>query len=352
MQSVYKTASRCALALLAGMACIWSNPATSQANPRNLKPVGKDLVTPGFASPQVKVQYPNNVEALFDITYATVTGYRPLLLDLYHVPGATPKPAIVFVHGGSFVAGSPRYSSSPVFGEMDGFMAYVASRGYVVAAISYRFAYEAKWPAQLQDVKTAVRWLRANAASYGIDQQHIAVWGESAGGGVASMAGVTCGVAEFEGIEAGNADQSSCVQAAIDWYGVSDMSQLDSQAPANTTLIHNSPDSSQSRVLGCVLHYECPASVVAKANPIAYIDAKDSNVSFLIQHGDDDRAVSWKQGQIFYDALRAKGIPAKFDLIPGGDHYFTGVNKDQAKQILDSLFSFLDGNLKQDAKQR
>ena len=123
------------------------------------------------------------------------------------------------------------------------------------------------------------------------------------------------------------------------------MNQLDAQAPANATLIHNSPDSSQSKVLGCVLHYECPASVVTRANPIAYVGPKTSSAAFLIMHGDDDKAVSWKQSQILYDALKAKGLPATLKIIPGVDHYFTGATPEQAKAILDDLVGFLQASL-------
>jgi acetyl esterase/lipase len=293
--------------------------------------------------PVLKAEYPNGVEALFDLTYAQIPGYRQLTLDLYRLPNATPKPAIVFVHGGSFLNGSPR-ASTPLWGGTDGLMAYIAAQGLVAVPITYRLSSEAKWPAQLEDTKAAIRWLRANASKYGIDPAHIGVWGESAGGGVASMAGTTCGVSEFDG-DGGNLDQSSCVQASIVWYGVSDMNQLDAQAPANTTLIHNSPDSSQSKVLGCVLHYECPANVVARANPIAYVGPKTSSATFLIMHGDDDKAVSWKQSQILYDALKAKGINATLTIVPGVDHYFVGSSPEQAKRILDEVVSFLQHSL-------
>lgn len=306
-------------------------------------PVGKPFLGPGVAFPILKGEYPNGVEALFDLTYAQISGYRQLTLDLYRVPTAGPKPAVVFVHGGSFLNGSPR-ANTPLWGGTDGLMAYIAAQGFVAVPITYRFSGEAKWPAQLEDTKAAIRWLRANASKYGIDAEHIGVWGESAGAGVASMAGTTCGVSEFEET-GGNPDQSSCVQAAVVWYGVSDMNQLDAQAPANATLIHNSPDSSQSKVLGCVLHYECPASVVTRANPIAYVGPKTSSAAFLIMHGDDDKAVSWKQSQILYDALKAKGVPATLKIIPGVDHYFTGATPEQAKAILDDLVGFLQASL-------
>jgi acetyl esterase/lipase len=316
---------------------------TGPASGYSLPAVGKPFLGPSMSFPVLKAQYPNGVEALFDLTYAQIPGYRQLTLDLYRLPNAAPKPAVVFVHGGSFLNGGPR-ANTPLWGGTDGLMAYIAAQGFVAVPITYRFSGEAKWPAQLEDTKAAIRWLRANASKYGIDPEHIGVWGESAGAGVASMAGTTCGVSDFEE-SGGNPDQSSCVQASVVWYGVSDMNQLDAQAPANTTLIHNSPDSSQSKVLGCVLHYECPASVVAKANPIAYIGPKTSSAAFLIMHGDDDKAVSWKQSQILYDALKAKGVPATLKIIPGVDHYFVGSTPEQAKAILEDLVGFLKANL-------
>jgi dipeptidyl aminopeptidase/acylaminoacyl peptidase len=84
---------------------------------------------------------------------------------------------------------------------------------------------------------------------------------------------------------------------------------------------------------------------VARANPIAYIGLKSSSAAFLIMHGDDDKAVSWKQSQILYDALKAKGVDATLTIIPGVDHYFVGSTPTQAKQILDEVVSFLKRSL-------
>jgi acetyl esterase/lipase len=327
MQQTFRNISfRSAVSLLCG--CVWL---FAQAQP-----------APKPAPPQAKVQYPDNVEALVDVTYTTLPGYRPLKLDLYRVPGGAPKPAIVYVHGGGFEAGHPRMNS--LWGTLDNLMAQIAARGYVVAAVSYRLSSEAKFPAQLEDVKGAIRWVRANAANYGIDPERVAIWGESVGGSVAALVGTTCGMQELEG-RGGNAGESSCVRAAVDWYGVTDMALLDKQAPPNATLIHNSPDSTQSKVLGCVLHYQCPASVVAKANPISYIDPSDVKVSFLILHGDADTVVAWQQSRIFYGALRAKQIEAKLEILPGVNHNFAGATPQQAQHILDITFGFLTEKL-------
>jgi acetyl esterase/lipase len=304
--------------------------------------IGQQFLGVTIPTPQLKAQYPNNVEGLFYIPYRSISGFRTMTLDVYRTPGATARPALVWVHGGRLLSGGPR-EPHPMWGTQDGFLAYIASRGYVTVGITYRFGNEAKWPAQLQDTKAAIRFLRANAARFGIDPNHIGVMGESAGGGVAAMAGTTCGVTEFD--DGDNLDQSSCVQAVIDWYGVSDMNQLDSMAPANATLIHNGPDSSQSIVLGCSLHYTCTADVVKRANPIAYIDSKTLGTKFLIMHGDDDRAVSWKQAQLLHDALRAKNVPSTLNIVPGVDHYFGRATAEQAKMILDTLMNFLAESL-------
>jgi acetyl esterase/lipase len=231
---------------------------------------------------------------------------------------------------------------------MDKLMAQIAARGYVVLVPNYRLSAEAKFPAQLEDSKTAIRWARANAAKYGIDPQRVAIWGESVGGSIAALVGTTCGVSTLEG--QGNNDQSSCVQAAVDWYGVTDMAQLDAQAPPNAMIKHNSPDSTQSQVLGCVLH-ECPQEVVQKANPIAYVDASDANVPFLIAHGGDDTAVSPKQSQILYDALRAKAVSAKLEIVQGTGHGFQGASPEQLKSVLDMTFNFLASSVGYAKKQ-
>jgi len=336
-------AVRCAALLLTSTLAVAAQPvSTPLPDPTAVKPGQR------ASSTQARVQYPDRVEGLFDLTYATLPGYRPLDLDLFRVPNSTPKPLVVFVHGGGYESGNRR-AVSAVWGDMDKLMAQVAAHGYVVAAISYRLSSEAKFPAQLDDAKTAIRWLRANAGQYGIDSRRVAIWGESVGGSLAALVGTSCGVRDLEG-RGPNSDQSSCVQAVIDWYGATDMSQMDAQAPPNAKLIHNSPDSNQSKVLGCVLHFECPASIVNRANPLAYIDASDVNVQFLILHGDSDTAVSYKQSQILYDALRSVGVPAQFELLPGVNHNFEHATPEQARHIMDVSYRFLAEALGENTK--
>jgi acetyl esterase/lipase len=315
--------------------------------------------------PAIKVQYPGNVEATFDLTYAVVPGARALTLDIYRTPNAGPKPAIIFVHGGSYIGGDPRNDSNPIFGEIDAFMAYVASHGYVVIPVAYRLADEAKWPAQLEDVKAAIRWVRAHADIYGVDPQRIAVWGESSGGHISAMVGATCGVKEFDKQENrgiyGNsypalqdqfASQSSCVQAAVAWHATTDFARLDAQREPFAKLVHNTPVSSQSRVLGCTLGTTCDADTVQRASVLHYVaEGGAANTAFLLQAGSADEATPWQQSQSLYDALRAKGIPAQLEIIKGANHYFNGATKEQAKQVLDTFFAFLDKTVGQPSKR-
>lgn len=286
---------------------------------------------------QAKVDFQNGVTGLMDVTYATVSGYRPLKLDLYYQANDNkPKPAVVWIHGGGWAGGNPRIGVA-VLGTSDKVLSTLAARGYVTAAVSYRLSGEAKFPAAMQDVKAAIRFLRANAAKYHIDAQRIAVWGESAGGHLAALAGTSCGVKELEG-RGGNAEQSSCVQAAIDFYGPTDFGMMDAQSPPNG-IRHGVPDSPESKFLGCSLP-QCPAQTIKLANPMTYIGNKTP--PFLIMHGDADVSVPPKQSQMLYEALKAKGVKAKLEMVPGVAHVFMGASEAQAKEILKKVNEFLD----------
>jgi acetyl esterase/lipase len=305
--------------------------------------------TPGAARPQPalgnitssvqpKVLYPNKVEGLFDITYETLPGFRPLKLDLYRMTGAqTARPAVIFLHGGGFAVGSPRMVS-PVFGEMDQVLARLAAHGYVVVGATYRFSSEVRFPGPVEDVKAAVRWLRANAAKYGVDTKRIALWGESAGAYEAVLVGTSCKAEALEG-KGGNADQSSCVQAVVDWFGPTDLSQMDTQAPPDSRIKHNGADSPESKLLGCALP-QCPKELLQEANPLTYITA--STPPFLIMHGDIDTAVPLQQSQMLKDALHAKGVAATLIVVPQVNHGFAGASAAQGQTILDQVFHFLD----------
>jgi acetyl esterase/lipase len=141
------------------------------------------------------IVFPGGVMVTPDLIYGQIDGFRPLTLDLYQIPPKpkeTPRPAILFVHGGLWTKGDARHASG--FDDLPGMLASLAAKDYVVASVNYRLAGEAHFPAAVQDVKSAVRWLRTHASEYDIDTTRVMVWGAEAGGQIASLAGTSCGV--------------------------------------------------------------------------------------------------------------------------------------------------------------
>ena len=202
---------------------------------------------------------------------------------------------------------------------------WFTARGYAVAGVSVRSSAQARFPAQLYDVKAAIRWLRANAGQYGLDPQRFAVVGDSSGGWVASMAAVTGDVNALEG-DVGVQGTSSAVQAAVDLFGPTDLLSMDRQmaeggcaamaAAFASPACHNDPSSPESRLVGCPIQ-ACP-DAAAKANPLRYVDGDDPPM--LIVHGADDPYVPIGQSRLLYDALRSECVPATLLTVAGAGH--------------------------------
>src|ERR1700722_8460459 len=143
------------------------------------------------------VSFPGGIVGFHGIEFANLVGYRPIELDLYRSAQPGPKlPLVIWVHGGGWNRGDARVSGA--YKDWPAVLASLAARGYVVAAIDYRLSSEAPFPAALQDVKAAVRFLRAHADQYRIDPERAFVWGASAGAQLATLGATACGVAEFE----------------------------------------------------------------------------------------------------------------------------------------------------------
>jgi acetyl esterase/lipase len=300
---------------------------------------GEDDAASGY-TPTPPVVYPGGVRSLRDVTFAEPLGFRPLTMDLYLPPdGGPPKPVVVFIHGGAWRSRTARDGGA--FRDFPAVLASVAARNYVVASVNYRFSGEARFPAAVQDVALAIRWLRMHSAHFGIDTNRFVAWGSSAGGQIAALLGTACGAPAFEPPAppaAGSPLPSVCVQGVIDWYGLVDL-ESDGRDLGKSAV----PDYVKA-YLGCELA-QCPAGWARSASPFPYIDPKDP--PFLIQHGAADITVSPSQSKRLYAALRAAGVPAELVIYPGVAHGFSkvpGGGPDAAinKQALDKVFEYLD----------
>jgi acetyl esterase/lipase len=291
--------------------------------------------------PERRIAFPNGVNGLPDLTYSTVTGFRPLTLDLY-LPAAQVSggaPVIIYVHGGGWTSGHTRHSGA--FENWPGVLASLAGRGYVVASLNYRLSGEAPFPAAEQDVKSAVRWLRANAVRFGIDKRRIGIWGGSAGGQLAALAGTSCGVQALEPLvaDAKPPAESECVQAVVAWYGVFDFTPLASNGTAPPPV---------ARYLDCE-QGACTDEQISLASPIRYIDRSDP--PFLLIHGALDKTVAPSQSEKFHAALLASAVRSQLLVLPDVDHSFVGstaqLTRDASLRALHATIDFFDRTLAQ-----
>ena len=249
---------------------------------------------------------PDGITVHRDIVYVA-DGHERQKLDLYIPDEGENLPLIIWIHGGAWLGGDKTHYNP---------REYLKS-GYAGASINYRLSQHAIFPAQIEDVKAAVRWLRANAETYRLNPNRFAVWGSSAGGHLVAMLGTTDDVAEFEVGE--NLEVSSRVQAVVDYYGPTDFLQMDAHRLPDG-LVHDAPDSPESKLVGGPIQEH--KDRVARANPITYVSDDDS--PFLIIHGDRDKLVPYQQSVLLKDALEKAGVPVTFYKVEGGGHgWFT-----------------------------
>lgn len=229
-----------------------------------------------------------------DLAYADVSSAQKL--DLYlPASGNGPFPVVIMVHGGGFMFGDKADG-----GGLTGVDQLLAA-GYAVASINYRLSGEAIYPAQIHDAKAAVRFLRANAETYNLNPDKFGAWGASAGGNLVSLLGTTCGVTELEG-DLGNNDQSSCVQAVVDWFGPIDFLKMQEQlTEAGCSASTNDVSSPESKLIGEPI--QTVPEKVALTNPMNYITADDA--PFFIENGTADCNIPPIQNKNLADALSA-----------------------------------------------
>jgi acetyl esterase/lipase len=252
-------------------------------------------------------------------------GHERQRLDLY-VPGKadTPPPVIVWIHGGAWMGGSKDGGSPAV---------PLVGKGYAVACINYRLSQHAAFPAQIEDCKTAIRWLRANAKTYNLNPDRIGVWGASAGGHLVALLGTSGGAGDHEG-RGGNTDQSSRVQAVVDFFGPTDFLQMDAHALQGARLKHDPPNSPESRLIGGAIQEN--VEKVGHANPVKYvtIDAPP----FLIVHGEQDPLVPCHQSELLYEALKSAKRDVTFYKIAGAGHGSPEFNSNMMQAAVQAFF--------------
>lgn len=307
------------------------------------------------ASPFLGDHYPDRhtafaggVDGLADVVYQSIPGFRPLTLDIYLPPDKAKRhPLILYIHGGGWTTGHSRQSGA--FDDFPKVLASLARRGYTVASLNYRLSSEAPFPAPIQDVKAAIKFLRAHDAEYRIDPAKGLVWGGSAGGHLAALAALSCGVKKLEPAPSLNASpetaavatQSDCVQAAVTWYGVFDLALVPSQGGA----IGSSP--TIKKLLDCKGEV-CPSELLELASPRHYV--KHDSPPFLLVHGSVDTTVDPAQSTRFKEVMERAGAHADLVMIPSVAHSFIGATpestRDASLLALRRTFEFIDATFK------
>lgn len=277
--------------LLAASLCLAAEPSQ---NPVAKK--GRPKMPPGP---------PPGVELIHDVEIGTGGG-RTLHAEIARPkdPPQSPMPAVLWIHGGGWSGGSHKNNGALL----------LAPKGYFTASIEYRLSGEAKWPAQIEDCKLGVRWLRANAAKYNVNPDRIGCWGSSAGGHLVACLG-TMDDPKFEGA-GGHAGVSSRVQAVADYCGPADFSQ-------GSGGIQNARDGDDApATLGLFgTPFKEKPDFWKQGGPAAHVKA--GAPPFLIVHGNKDRTVPVAHSEKLAAALQKAGVPVDLIVVKGGGHGMT-----------------------------
>ena len=279
------------------------------------------LVISALGQQQAKLSSP---DLKADLSYVENSNNPAQRLDLY-LPNAslsaTSKfPLVIYIHGGAWMVGDKQAIITAPF----------LAKGFAVASINYRFASEARFPAQAQDCRAAIRFLRANAAKYNIDPNRIGLFGNSAGGHLVALSGLADDVKEFD---FANSDIkiSPKVQAVCDWCGISDLETLLPQSHGKHEL-----DKAVFALLGDSAK---KSPVIAKqASPVTYV--KSDAPPFLIMHGDKDPLVPYAQGVELNDALKNVHAKVEFITVKNGEHNFA------SPETIEQTIQFFEKTLK------
>jgi len=257
-----------------------------------------------------------------DVTYCTPQADKPHKLDIYYPQEGGPWPVILYVHGGGWSEGDKAEGAG---------WRGLNDQGYLVVSVNYRMAAEAKFPVMIEDVKCAVRYLRANSAVYNLDPDHIAAIGASAGGHLVALLGTADETASWDNGE--YAEQSSKVQAVVPMAGIFDF----------VNELPNGLNSAVHYAFGKLGGTRTPE--MESASPVSHISADDP--PFLILHGDNDGVVPVAQSENFHAQLTAAGVPSTLIIVQGGDHGLQGPQiTPTQEEIFAAINMFLETNLK------
>lgn len=275
-----------------------------------------------------------------DIAYASQSEKQKL--DIY-IPdeGEGPFPVIIAIHGGGFAWGDKKGGNlAPMLQGLN--------HGYAVVTVNYRLSSEARFPSAINDIKAAIRFIRVNAAQYNLNPNEIALWGDSAGGNLASLAGTTGGTNNCYHISLGNANVSDNVTAVVDWYGPTNFCAMDEQnklsgirEKVKFVQTYNTDNSFPSKYLG--QNISKVPDLCKQADPTTYITSECP--PFLIQHGTMDPVIPMQQSTNFAAAIANKAGQDKvtLTLIEGAGH---GGEQFEATDNMAAVFSFLDKYMK------
>ncbi len=286
------------------------------------------LSTQEFPANTARLGHSQQPREFYDLAYVRGGDANQRLDLVLPAPVTKAAPLIVWIHGGGWEQGSHHQNPARA----------MAERGYAVASIGYRLSSQAKYPAQIEDCKAAIRWLRAHAAEYGIDPGRIGIWGASAGGHLAALLGTTAKDRRFDVGE--NLEQSSAVRCVIDSFGPSDFLHW-GDPPLSAA--YDTSNNALARLLGGRLadHVE----LARLASPVTFVD-KDA-APFLIMHGADDPVVPAQQSVVLDAALRKAGVESTLIIVPGGGH---GGGMFNDAKLLYQMAAFMEAHLRGPAR--
>jgi acetyl esterase/lipase len=247
------------------------------------------------------------------IVYAEREGFRALELDVYRAGGPSDgaRPLLVYVHGGGWRVSHRSRAPRETREWTRGFFERLTDAGFVVAAPDYRLSAEAHFPAQIDDVVEALRWLHDHAGELGVVPERTYLWGASAGGLLGALAALVAGAPTVAGV--------------VCWYPVTDLPALE----------HAADDTFEAHLLGGPIGQHL--DLARAASPVTHV--RGDAPPFLLQHGEDDTWVPHDQSVHLAEALRAAGAPVELESVPGADHFFAGATDVQA--ILERALAFL-----------